>query len=192
VTTDTFPGCWFSNTYAWTPRKWGVGGKADTSYGYGYGNSAYRGQVDWRDTESNEAVLGKVARGVAANVAPMPMEEAMVSFFDHPGVNDMLGVMFDRARDLRRIGDAPAKRFLDVFDDENELLAVLPLFYNDPAEAETDLLSGTQYLESGTVDFDDVLGWYTLDADDDTDADDESETGGFDADTQHLRNIMTS
>lgn len=209
VTTEQFPGCWFSNTYAWNARQWGVGGGSGKAH---YANAAWASAFgDYDDADAD--VVGKVARGVGAatNNASDAMADDLQSFRADPSVQKYLTEMFDLARAARHRGDVAANRFLSVYDDETELLAVLPVFYNTPAEAASDLLSGVQYVESGTVDFDDVLGWYTVDVEDgtviDVDGADAPRMNGtdvvddaYDSDSddstlnaaRHLRSIMTS
>jgi hypothetical protein len=172
VTTDMFPGCWFSNTYAWTPHLWGV---------YGSGRMSFH---DWSD-EPGFPSWTPPKKNVVTDV-----DAVGDSFRAHTELAAKLVELFDLVEDYSRHGDASARRFLQVYATEEELLDILPVLHLSADEALVELTATIEYLEAGMCDFDDLLEWYTLSADNAQDPLDgaDEETGS--AEVQELRNIM--
>lgn len=167
VTTEQFPGCWFSNTYAWTPSKWGVksryaGRRMNTYYPSVPVGSFMGGEddIDWQDawtrayapaidevTEVKGSYVGNddSADGEADEAASLCSEIVMLA-----------------QHDAAKFGDASAKRFLQVWSSGAELHEHIRLLYPSPEDAVADLLPIKQYIEASQASFDDIASWITL------------------------------
>lgn len=172
VTTERFPGCWFSNTYAWSPRHWGV----DTGYS---GWSGHMHGATWMDDEiggefpfarSPRSVDWKGAfRAAEAEADADPVGANVV--VNETGLTDeqellvVVEQMFKHARATAAF-DSPAQRFLNWYDNEDEFVLACRDGYEDDADAVQQLTLTMQYIEAGQCDFDDVLSWFMPENDD--------------------------
>lgn len=170
VTTDLFPGCWFSNTYAWTPQRWGVKMSwGRTTYTSGSGidwKKAYE-EIDegdgWYDAHgfsgAKKVEVGKDVTDLSDAILTDEKFAEMVDDLDEVGdtCEDIVGL----AKDWMK-SDASAGRFLQVYSTGAELYEHVRLLYPDPDDALRDLLPMQQYLEASQATFDDILDWLSI------------------------------
>lgn len=173
VTTERFPGCWFSNTYAWTPQRWGVQlswGRGSISYPSSwrsqyeslyesmYGDDADNGMSDVHGFSGAKKVdLGKPAEIGAKEIAEM------IDGLDE--VEDLCEDIVSYAIEMQQAGDLAASRFLQVYGKGAELYEHVRLLYPNPDDALSDLMPMQQYLEVGQASYDDILDWLSLEGD---------------------------
>lgn len=177
VTTERFPGCWFSNTYAWTPQKWGV----KMSWGRGnsnnFGNKTISmGGIDWELAEDDENdyqrwysqnfpaagvtyAKGEVVGNVdAGEITEIGFRDALDED-DEDEVAKLCASVVNRAKTTK---DLDATRFLAVYGSGAELFEHIRLLYPNSLDAIADLEPMLQYLEAGQASFDDIRDWLSL------------------------------
>jgi hypothetical protein len=77
VTTERFPGCWFSNTYAWTPGLWGV----DNTWQRGYAPKKARARKD-TTCEEIKVLCQQLFTKAKAAVPYDPTAQRFINRFD--------------------------------------------------------------------------------------------------------------
>jgi hypothetical protein len=161
VTTDRFPGCWFSNTYAWTPSKWGVYSGKFGGAAHPYANAWASGWDLMGDDDTyDRAYLGHITSYAKGEVVK-PTWEGEVNEKDLSELEDFCDSLFVHVAQSIRVGDLAAARFQQVFSSPKALMEFLPGLYESPAEACGDIASTLYCVESGQADYDDVLAWFS-------------------------------
>lgn len=182
VTTEKFPGCWFSNTYAWTPRLWGV----KMSWGKGnsnnFGNKTISmGGIEWEVDESDvvddypkwynqnfPSTRTVYAKGSvvddddstdATELTEQGFQEALDSDDDYE-VADLCASIIKMAKASK---EPDAVRFLNIYSSGGELFEHIRLLYPNSVDAIADLQPMEQYLEASQTTFDDIADWLSLD-----------------------------
>lgn len=178
VTTERFPGCWFSNTYAWTPHIWGVkvswGRKGASPLSNGFGNNfgEHSLALGWGDDDevddyaswlkANSVTYSKgevVGNESAEEITEIGFRDAL----DEDDEHEVAKLCATVAALARASKDPDGQRFLQVYGSGAELFEHIRLLYPNSLDALADLEPMLQYLEASQASFDDILGWLSLD-----------------------------
>lgn len=162
VTTERFPGCWFSNTYAWTPRSWGV------ENAWGGWSSGYVGGASGRHSAATRAVSAGSLDAMYGDVEfdwegePVGQSDSLPA-----GAQEEIQALCEMLLDCAKQAvpyDVTAQRFVNRFDSAAELEDFIRASYTYPGDALSDLQAVVEFAADGAITFAEIMEWFDIEA----------------------------